>query len=79
MVKNPMFGKHLRKRVKRGLYRSAEGIEFNADVNGAIGIARKVAEQYELNFDARSFVRGVLTMPRRVKFWEVSKPNYNKC
>ena len=67
------------RRVQRGLYRSAEGIEFNADVNGAIGIARKVAEQYEFNFNARGFVRGVLTMPRRVRFWEVSKPNYNKC
>ena len=66
-------------RVKRGLYRSAEGIEFNADVNGAIGIARKVTEQYGYQFDARGFVRGVLTMPRRVRFWEVSKPNYNKC
>ena len=67
------------KRVKRGLYRSAEGIEFNADVNGAIGIARKVAEQYEFNFDARSFVRGVLTMPRRVRFWEVCYSNSSKC
>ena len=67
------------KRVKRGLCRSAEGIEFNADVNGAIGIARKVAEQYEFNFDARSFVRGVLTMPKRVRFWEVCYSNSSKC
>lgn len=57
------------RRVKRGLYRSAQGIEFNADINGAIGIARKVAGQYEFQFDARSFARGVLTMPKRVKLW----------
>ena len=43
------------KRVKRGLYRSATGIEFNADINGAISIARKVAEQYGFQFDARGF------------------------
>ena len=59
------------KRVKRGLYRSATGIEFNADINGAISIARKVAEQYGFQFDARGFARGVLTMPRRVRFWDI--------
>lgn len=57
------------KRVKRGLYRSAKGIEFNSDINGAIGIARKVAKQYELQFDPRSFARGILTMPRRLRLW----------
>ncbi len=59
------------KRVKRGLYRSATGIEFNADINGAISIARKVAGQYGFQFDARGFARGVLTMPRRVRFWDI--------
>ena len=58
------------KRVKRGLYRSAMGIEFNADVNGAIGIARKVAKQYGFQFDARGFARGVLTTPKRVRLWD---------
>ena len=62
------------RRVKRGLYRSASGIEFNADINGAIGIARKVAEQYGFLFDARGFARGVLTMPRRVKLWNSRTP-----
>lgn len=60
------------RRVKRGLYRSAIGIEFNADVNGAINIARKVAKQYEFQFDPRSFARGVLTMPRRLRLWSNS-------
>lgn len=57
----PVFGakpegwKPLGTRVKRGLYRCATGIEFNADINGAISIARKVAEQYGFQFDARGF------------------------
>ena len=33
---------YLGKRVKRGLFRSSTGIYLNADVNGAIGIMRKV-------------------------------------
>ncbi|MEN9518919.1 MAG: hypothetical protein RLZZ381_1507 [Cyanobacteriota bacterium] len=69
----PIGWKSSGRRVKRGLYRSAIGIEFNADVNGAINIARKVAEQYEFQFDPRSFARGVLTMPRRLRLW--SKPS----
>ena len=73
----PVFGakpegwKPSGKRVKRGLYRSATGIEFNADINGAISIGRKVAEQYGFQFDARGFARGVLTMPRRVRLWDI--------
>ncbi|HEY9770679.1 MAG TPA: transposase [Coleofasciculaceae cyanobacterium] len=71
----PVFGekpvgwKPSGRRVKRGLYRSALGIEFNADINASIGIARKVAKQYEFDFDPRGFARGVLTMPRRLRFW----------
>lgn len=81
----PVFGekpegwKPSGKRVKRGLYCSAKGIEFNADINGAMGIARKVAEQYGFQFDARSFARGVLTMPRRVRLWDVGHLQLNKC
>ena len=67
------------KRVKRGLYRSALGIEFNADINGAIGIARKVAEQYGFQFDARGFARGVLTMPKRIRLWDTRLSSSNKC
>jgi hypothetical protein len=66
------------RRIKRGLYRSAQGIEFNADINGAIGIARKVAEQYEFQFDPRSFARGVLTMPRRLRLW-CESPNLSSA
>jgi putative transposase len=34
---------YLGKRVKRGLFKSSTGRFINADVNGAIGIFRKVA------------------------------------
>ena len=75
----PVFGEKPKEwkpsgcRVKRGLYRSALGIEINADINGAINIARKVAKQYGFQFDPRSFVRGVLTMPRRLRLWDLSR------
>ena len=38
---NPQQYEFSGKRVKRGLYRSAKGIEINADVNGAANILRK--------------------------------------
>ena len=34
-------GKFSGNRVKRGLYRAADGTEINADINGALNIARK--------------------------------------
>ena len=40
---------YLGKRVSRGLFRSAEGILLNADVNGAINIARKVISEININ------------------------------
>ncbi len=44
------------------------------NINGAIGIARKVAKQYEFQFDSRGFARGILTMLRRLRFWINPKP-----
>lgn len=43
-VKEPMCKqtKYLGKRIHRGLYRSSTGILINADLNGALGIMRKV-------------------------------------
>ena len=69
------------KRVKRGLYRSAQGVELNADINGSINIARKVARQYGLKFDARGVARGVLTMPRRLRLWNKKGtiPNFSSA
>ena len=34
---------YLGKRVKRGLFKSSDGIQYNADLNGALNILRKVA------------------------------------
>jgi putative transposase len=39
-AKAPIFSG---RRVKRGLYRAADGMSINADVNGAYNIVRKVA------------------------------------
>ena len=60
------------KRVKRGWYISKLGSSVHGDINGAINIARKVAKQYEFQFDPRGFSRGVLTMPRRLRLWDKS-------
>jgi len=54
------------KRVKRGLFRSSTMRIVNADVNGAIGIARKVCERPISELLAN---RGLVTSPsQRVNF-----------
>jgi lycopene cyclase CruP len=55
------------KRVKRGLYRSKEGIRINADCNGAANILRKVAAKLRINLDGVS--RGALIAPLRIQIW----------
>jgi len=55
------------KRVKRGLYRSADGTKINADCNGAANILRKVA--VKLGLDLSGISRGALIAPLRVRFW----------
>ncbi|MEM1308189.1 MAG: transposase [Cyanobacteria bacterium P01_H01_bin.153] len=55
------------KRVKRGLYRAAEGETINADCNGAWNIGRKskvVGMQCKPS-------RGVLTSPKRLRLWDL--------
>jgi putative transposase len=37
------------KRIKRGLYRSAQGLTLNADINGAANIIRKSIICHRLN------------------------------
>ncbi|MCY7334219.1 MAG: transposase [Pseudanabaena sp. CAN_BIN31] len=67
----PTFGakpegwKESGKRVKRGLYRTAQGWLINADCNGAANMARKVAAISGLNLDGVS--RGALAAPQRIK------------
>ncbi|MDQ2098023.1 MAG: transposase [Tychonema bourrellyi B0820] len=55
------------KRVKRGLYRTAQGWLINADGNGAANIARKVAIM--LGLDLGGISRGDLSAPLRLKLW----------
>ncbi len=55
------------KRVKRGLYRSANDSLINADCNGAANILRKVATTLRLCLEGVS--SGASTTPVRVHFW----------
>ena len=55
------------KRVKRGLYRTAQGWLINSDCNGAANIGRKVAMM--LGLDLSGISRGDLSAPLRLKLW----------
>lgn len=55
------------KRVKRGLYRTANSQYINADCNGAANILRKVAATLGLNLSGVS--RGALLTPLKVRLW----------
>lgn len=55
------------KRVKRGLYRSADGTEVNADANGSWNIGRKANVTGMQSTPAR----GVLTSPKRLRLWDL--------
>jgi IS605 OrfB family transposase len=55
------------KRIKRGLYRTAQGWLLNADCNGAANIGRKVAAM--LGLDLSGVSRGSLSAPLRVPLW----------
>lgn len=51
------------KRIKRGLYKSADGATVNADLNGAANILRKSKQ----NFDFEELCRGLLASPQRIR------------
>ena len=59
------------KRVKRGLYQSANGSIVNADLNGAANILRKVASN--LSLDLGSLGRRCLTNAARIRVWVLPK------
>ncbi|MCY7331818.1 MAG: transposase [Pseudanabaena sp. CAN_BIN31] len=63
----PELWKESGKRVKRGLYRSANGFLINADCNGAANILSKVA--VTLGLDLSGISRGALTTPLKSKLW----------
>jgi len=55
------------KRIKRGLYQTAQGWLINADCNACGNIGRKVAVM--LGLDLSGIGRGVLSAPLRLKLW----------
>jgi hypothetical protein len=63
----PAAWKESGKRVKRGLYRTANNFYINADANAAANILRKVKTTLGLNLDG--VTRSSLTTLLRVRFW----------
>jgi putative transposase len=61
------------KRIKRGLYQSADGSTVNADLNGAANILRKVAGRLGILLDQLS--RRCLMAVARIRLWIL--PNLN--
>ena len=60
------------KRIKRGLYRSADGVVVNADLNGAANILRKVVSKLGVNLNQLN--RRCLTTVARIRLWVLPKP-----
>jgi putative transposase len=58
-------------RIKRGLFKTANGIKINADCNGAANIIRKVAMMAK--FDLAGISRGCLSQPKKVHLWTLQK------
>lgn len=58
-------------RVKRGLYKAANGFRINADCNGAANILSKVAMM--LGLDLSGISRGDLTAPLKFRFWTLQE------
>ncbi|MHC5720623.1 MAG: zinc ribbon domain-containing protein, partial [Nostoc sp.] len=67
----PIGWKASGKRVKRGLYRSANGSIVNADLNASANILRKVASN--LSMDLGLLGRRCLTTATRVRLWMLPK------
>jgi len=55
------------RRIRRGTYRSAAGVEVNADANGAWNIGRKA----NVIGMQGTPTRGVLTSPKRLRIWDL--------
>ncbi|MGB8687769.1 MAG: IS200/IS605 family accessory protein TnpB-related protein, partial [Microcoleus sp.] len=60
------------KRIKRGLYCSAQGLILNADINGAANIIRK--SKVAIDSIIERVGSGLLTNPLRIKLWADSSP-----
>lgn len=59
----PVTGTFSGKRIKRGLYGSADGMLLNADVNGAYNIMRKGKQ----DFHNEELSNGLLENPMRIQ------------
>ena len=64
------------KRVRRGMYKSANGSLINADCNAAANIIRKVSIQ--LGLDLTEVCRAVLNLPKRYCVFSSLKKSYRK-
>ena len=64
------------KRVKRGLYRTANNQYINADCNGAANIIRKVAAT--LGLCLKGVSSGALITPLRVRIWAAKESSASK-
>lgn len=62
-AEQPYLGSFSGKRIHRGLYKSKDGIEINADVNGSANIGRKCKQ----NFTIEELSSGLLASPKRIR------------
>ncbi len=67
----PVGWKASGKRVNRGLYRTSQGIEINADCNGAANILNKVSVKLGLVLSGIS--SGDLKAPLKLRFWAIQE------
>ena len=58
------------KRIKRGLFKSKDGLLLNADVNGAVNIARK-SKVTAIQFSTVEQIRGIVAYPKRIRIANV--------
>lgn len=56
--------KYLGTRIKRGLFKTSKNYIFNADINGALNIIRKVKPENQLLVDLRN--KGFMANPKRI-------------
>ena len=70
-MKNPNGASKRGKRIKRGLYRTANGKLINADCNAAANILKKVSTQ--LGVSLAEVCGECLTVPKRYNFSDLSK------
>jgi len=65
-IDNEQVGRHERyagKRIKRGLFKSKEGILINSDINGSLNIIKKVVSNFTIR---ENEIKGFAVSPRLV-------------